>query len=100
MFAPLPALQKSNEKLAKTKMQLTQLRKENKGLERQINNMKGDKYIEKTARQQLDLAKPDEETYIVVKEEPPIKKRAPAQPKQQNVLQPIIDFFGNIIDLF
>lgn len=96
MFAPLPSLLKSQDELTRVKLQLAKIKKQNKILEKQIINMKKDKYVEQAARQQLDLAMPDEETYIVVKADPPKKKPKKLEVKQHSILQPILDFFSGI----
>lgn len=95
-FAPLPALLKSNEELAKVKAQLAKAKKQNKQLEKQIKSMNKDEFVEKVARQQLDLSMPDEETYVVVKEPATPKKKKKLEPKESSVIQPIIDFFTTL----
>lgn len=98
-LAPLPRLIKSSQDLKKLKQELAQIQKENQDLKKEIDNMKKDKYVELAAREQLDLAKPGEETYIVVKQKPKpaSKKEEKKEQQQQNLLSSVIAFLKQLL---
>lgn len=94
-LAPLPRLIKSSQELVKLEQELAQIQKENQGLKKELENLKNDRYIELAAREQLDLAKPGEETYIVVKQKKP--KPPEEDKKEQGLFSSTIDFFKRLL---
>lgn len=94
-LVPLPRLIKSSKELNRLEQELAQIQEENQGLKKELENIKKDRYIELAAREQLDLAKPGEETYIVVKQEKP--KPQKKDEKGQGLLSSAIDFFKQLL---
>jgi cell division protein FtsB len=67
-FYPLKFRFEQQRELAALKHQIALLRAQNERLREDIAKLKSNEYIEQLAREKLGLAKPGEETYIVIEE--------------------------------
>ncbi len=58
---------KSKDRLDEINQEILEMEKKKKDIEKEIEYKKTDEYIEEKARNDLNLIKPDEEIYVVVK---------------------------------
>jgi cell division protein FtsL len=68
------------ERVAELKAQADQLEKQKKELEQNLSDVGTEDYLEKAAREQLDMKKPGEDVYVIQKEQ-----EQPQQPEQENM---------------
>lgn len=81
--SPSLPLFKQKEKIDNLNKSLKKLQSKNIELEQELRKLKSAAYIELLAREQLGLAKPDEETYVVVPSQTNTKSLPSPPPKDK-----------------
>ena len=86
MIATTTKLVKNSRRLKDVREDVLSLEQERGRLIQEIDNKETQEYIEKTAREELNLVKPDEEIYIYP-EEKDINTRKPTSDRAKNFLE-------------
>lgn len=101
-ISPSLSLIKQSIERKKLEEQLRSINKKNSALKQEIDDLSKNKSVESIARKELDMARPDEETYVVISpddEKNLEKKDSPHKKKEQSVFQATFENIKYILGL-